>query len=89
MYAAFGDTRALFDEVVTVHRARHGAYTDRALTEEPTARTAVEGVPARGATATSAAFESRIRAGVTAGGRGEPRAVGCPRRNCMSIWPRT
>jgi hypothetical protein len=27
---------------VTVHRARHGAFTGRALAEEPTARAAVE-----------------------------------------------
>ncbi|MCH5677365.1 TetR/AcrR family transcriptional regulator [Streptomyces gilvus] len=44
LYAAFGDKRALFDEVVTVYRARYGAFTDRALAEEPTARAAVERV---------------------------------------------
>jgi AcrR family transcriptional regulator len=44
LYAAFGDKRALFDEAVTVYRARYGAFADRALAEEPTARAAVERV---------------------------------------------
>ncbi|MER6422166.1 TetR/AcrR family transcriptional regulator [Streptomyces sp. NPDC001137] len=42
LYAAFGDKRALFDEVVTVYGARYGSFADRALAEEPTARAAVE-----------------------------------------------
>ncbi|MGW3117331.1 TetR/AcrR family transcriptional regulator [Streptomyces sp. NPDC001107] len=42
LYAAFGDKRALFDEVVTVYGTRYGSFTDRALAEEPTARAAVE-----------------------------------------------
>ncbi|MGC9543052.1 TetR/AcrR family transcriptional regulator [Streptomyces sp. UG1] len=41
LYAAFGDKRALFDEVVTFYGARYGSFTDRALAEEPTARAAV------------------------------------------------
>jgi len=41
LYAAFGDKRALFDEVVTVYGARYGSFTERALAEEPTARAAV------------------------------------------------
>ena len=42
LYAAFGDKRSLFDEVVRVYGARYGSFTDRALAEEPTARAAVE-----------------------------------------------
>ncbi|CAM5539940.1 TetR family transcriptional regulator [Streptomyces griseomycini] len=41
LYAAFGDKRSLFDEVVRVYGARYGSFTDRALAEEPTARAAV------------------------------------------------
>ncbi|MFF4257277.1 TetR/AcrR family transcriptional regulator [Streptomyces sp. NPDC001663] len=42
LYAAFGDKRALFEEVVTVYGARYGSFGDRALAEESTARAAVE-----------------------------------------------
>ncbi len=42
LYAAFGDKRSLFEEVVQVYAATHGAFADRALAEEPTARAAVE-----------------------------------------------
>ncbi|GAB2725685.1 TetR/AcrR family transcriptional regulator [Streptomyces bullii] len=42
LYAAFGDKRSLFEEVVREYGARYGAFTDRALAEEPTARAAVE-----------------------------------------------
>jgi AcrR family transcriptional regulator len=42
LYAAFGDKRSLFDEVVRVYGTRYGSFGDRALTEEPTARAAVE-----------------------------------------------
>ncbi|MEV3971738.1 TetR/AcrR family transcriptional regulator [Streptomyces sp. NPDC050698] len=42
LYAAFGDKRSLFEEVVSVYGARHGSFTDRALAEEPTARAAIE-----------------------------------------------
>lgn len=35
LYAAFSDKRALSDEAVTLCRAHHGAFTDRALAEEP------------------------------------------------------
>lgn len=42
LYAAFGDKRSLFDEVVRVYGVRYGSFTDRALAEEPTARAAVE-----------------------------------------------
>ncbi|MFI6848759.1 TetR/AcrR family transcriptional regulator [Kitasatospora sp. NBC_00085] len=41
LYAAFGDKRALFEEVVTRYRKTHGAYAPRALAEEPTARAGV------------------------------------------------
>ncbi|WP_327679909.1 TetR/AcrR family transcriptional regulator [Kitasatospora sp. NBC_00458] len=41
LYAAFGDKRALFDEVVARYRESHGAYSARALAEEPTARAGV------------------------------------------------
>jgi len=41
LYAAFGDKRALFDEVVQVYGARYGSFTARALAEEPTARAGV------------------------------------------------
>ncbi|MFD1150510.1 TetR/AcrR family transcriptional regulator [Saccharothrix hoggarensis] len=42
LYAAFGDKQALFAEVVTRYQATYGAFTTRALDEEPTARQAVE-----------------------------------------------
>ncbi|MEV5612250.1 TetR/AcrR family transcriptional regulator [Streptomyces sp. NPDC052225] len=42
LYAAFGDKRSLFEEVVRVYGITHGAGPGRALTEEPTARAAVE-----------------------------------------------
>lgn len=42
LYAAFGDKRTLFEEVVRVYVDTHGAFGDRALAEEPTARAAVE-----------------------------------------------
>ncbi|MFJ9864697.1 TetR/AcrR family transcriptional regulator [Streptomyces sp. NPDC101165] len=42
LYAAFGDKRSLFEEVVRVYADTHGAFGDRALAEEPTARAAVE-----------------------------------------------
>ncbi|WP_225823334.1 TetR/AcrR family transcriptional regulator [Streptomyces naphthomycinicus] len=41
LYAAFGDKRSLFDEVVQVYAGTHGAFGDRALAEEPTAREAI------------------------------------------------
>jgi AcrR family transcriptional regulator len=44
LYAAFGDKRSLFEEVVRVYGATYGSFTDRALAEEPTARAAVERV---------------------------------------------
>ncbi|MGW2743357.1 TetR/AcrR family transcriptional regulator [Streptomyces sp. NPDC001450] len=42
LYAAFGDKRTLFEEVVRVYVDTHGAFGHRALAEEPTARAAVE-----------------------------------------------
>ncbi|NUR43832.1 MAG: TetR/AcrR family transcriptional regulator [Streptomyces sp.] len=42
LYAAFGDKRALFEEVVLEYGKRYGSFGDRALAEEPTARAAVE-----------------------------------------------
>jgi AcrR family transcriptional regulator len=41
LYAAFGDKKALFDEVVSYYQERYGTFTARALAEEPTARQAV------------------------------------------------
>jgi AcrR family transcriptional regulator len=41
LYAAFGDKRTLFEEVVAVYTGTHGAFGDRALAEEPTVRAAV------------------------------------------------
>lgn len=41
LYAAFGDKRALFDEVVAEYGRRYAAFGERALAEEPTARAAV------------------------------------------------
>ncbi|NIK57001.1 TetR/AcrR family transcriptional regulator [Kribbella shirazensis] len=41
LYAAFGDKRKLFDEVVRRYQDTHGAFTARALAEEPTARAAI------------------------------------------------
>ncbi|WP_437101760.1 TetR/AcrR family transcriptional regulator [Streptomyces sp. enrichment culture] len=38
LYAAFGDKRSLFDEVVRVYSGTHGAFGARALEEERTAR---------------------------------------------------
>ncbi|MFC3575693.1 TetR/AcrR family transcriptional regulator [Streptomyces yaanensis] len=42
LYAAFGDKRSLFEEVVTVYDDRYGSFGDRALAEEPTVRAAFE-----------------------------------------------
>ncbi|MFI6098242.1 TetR/AcrR family transcriptional regulator [Lentzea sp. NPDC051213] len=42
MYAAFGDKRALFGQVVGYYQRTYGAFTVRALDEEPTARRAIE-----------------------------------------------
>lgn len=42
LYAAFGDKRSLFEEVVQAYGARYGSFGDRALAEEPTARAGVE-----------------------------------------------
>jgi AcrR family transcriptional regulator len=41
LYAAFGDKRSLFEEVVTAYGTRYGSFGDRALAEERTARAAV------------------------------------------------
>lgn len=41
LYAAFGDKRKLFDEVVVVYGGRYGDFAAAALAEEPTARAAV------------------------------------------------
>lgn len=51
LYAAFGDKRSLFEEVVQVYGTRYGSFTDRALAEEPTARDAVERMLREAATA--------------------------------------
>ncbi|GAA3976603.1 TetR/AcrR family transcriptional regulator [Streptomyces sp. NBC_01352] len=42
LYAAFGDKRSLFEEVVREYDAKYGSFGNRALDEEPTARAAVE-----------------------------------------------
>ncbi len=42
LYAAFGDKRSLFEEVVREYGATYGSFADRALAEEPTARDSVE-----------------------------------------------
>jgi AcrR family transcriptional regulator len=42
LYAAFGDKRKLFEEALDRYLHTHGAFTKRALEEEPTARGAVE-----------------------------------------------
>lgn len=42
LYAAFGDKKALFAEVVERYQRTYGAFTTRAIEEEPTARAAVE-----------------------------------------------
>jgi len=44
LYAAFGDKRGLFEEAVQRYQRTHGAFTARALAEEPTGRAAVERV---------------------------------------------
>lgn len=41
LYAAFGDKRRLFDEVVSSYQKGPGAFSARALAEEPTAHRAV------------------------------------------------
>ncbi|MEU0191847.1 TetR/AcrR family transcriptional regulator [Streptomyces afghaniensis] len=51
LYAAFGDKRSLFEEVVQVYGTRYGSFTDRALAEEPSARDAVERMLREAATA--------------------------------------
>jgi AcrR family transcriptional regulator len=47
MYAAFGDKKALFDEVVEVYSDVYGSFAGRALDEEPTVRGASSGCCAR------------------------------------------
>ncbi len=42
LYAAFGDKRSLFEEVVRVYGGTYGSFAQRALEEEPTARAAVQ-----------------------------------------------
>ena len=44
LYAAFGDKRSLFEEAIARYQESYGAFTPRALTEESTARGAVERV---------------------------------------------
>ncbi|MEW9553729.1 TetR/AcrR family transcriptional regulator [Nonomuraea sp. NPDC050783] len=44
LYAAFGDKRRLFEEAVTHYQRTYGAFTTRALAEEPTGRQAIERV---------------------------------------------
>jgi AcrR family transcriptional regulator len=42
LYAAFGNKRELFAEVLDRYLRTYGAFTERALTEEPNARGAIE-----------------------------------------------
>ncbi|GII58927.1 TetR family transcriptional regulator [Planotetraspora thailandica] len=42
LYAAFGDKRRLFTEAVARYQQTHGAFSVRALEQEPTARQGVE-----------------------------------------------
>ncbi|MGW7369096.1 TetR/AcrR family transcriptional regulator [Streptomyces sp. NPDC054841] len=49
LYAAFGDKKALFEEVVSAYGDTHGAFLGRALAEEPTARAAMERMVREGA----------------------------------------
>jgi AcrR family transcriptional regulator len=44
LYAAFGDKRALFDEVVEAYAAAYGGFALTALDEEPTVRAGMERV---------------------------------------------
>ncbi|MEU0569678.1 TetR/AcrR family transcriptional regulator [Nonomuraea sp. NPDC005983] len=44
LYAAFGDKRRLFEEAVARYQEGYGAFSTRALAEEPTGRQAVERV---------------------------------------------
>ncbi|MFB8385338.1 TetR/AcrR family transcriptional regulator, partial [Streptomyces rubiginosohelvolus] len=44
LYAAFGDKRTLFGEVVETYATLFGGFGDRALAEEPTARRRVGGL---------------------------------------------
>ncbi|MCX5439529.1 MULTISPECIES: TetR/AcrR family transcriptional regulator [unclassified Streptomyces] len=41
LYAAFGDKKTLFDEVVRFYSAAHASFGERACAEEPTARAAL------------------------------------------------
>ena len=41
LYVAFGDKKALFDEVVEAYCLRYGGWIARALAEEPTAKQAI------------------------------------------------
>lgn len=41
LYAAFGDKRTLFEEVVASYVGRYGSFVGRAMAEEPTARDAI------------------------------------------------
>ncbi|MEV0679891.1 TetR/AcrR family transcriptional regulator [Actinosynnema sp. NPDC050436] len=51
LYAAFGDKKALFAEVVERYLRTYGAFAGLALREEPTARAAVERILREAATA--------------------------------------
>ncbi|MET9455581.1 TetR/AcrR family transcriptional regulator [Streptomyces canus] len=42
LYAAFGDKRSLFEEVVQEYGERYGSFGDRALAEAPTVQAAME-----------------------------------------------
>ena len=42
IYAAFGSKEELFREAISLYETHEGGFADRALTEEPTARRAIE-----------------------------------------------
>ncbi|WP_067533699.1 TetR/AcrR family transcriptional regulator [Nocardia crassostreae] len=42
LYAAFGDKKTLFDEIIDVYGGRYGGFAMRALAEEPTGIAAIE-----------------------------------------------
>ncbi|MGW0484753.1 TetR/AcrR family transcriptional regulator [Nonomuraea sp. NPDC003214] len=54
LYAAFGDKRRLFEEALGLYQETYGAFTARALAEEPTGRQAIERVLREAATEFSA-----------------------------------
>ncbi|MCG5216657.1 TetR/AcrR family transcriptional regulator [Streptosporangium sp. KLBMP 9127] len=50
LYAAFGDKRQLFQEAVAHYQQTYGAFTERALAEEPSGRSAIKRILEEAAT---------------------------------------